>query len=78
MQFNFEGYVLKIFIHQKEHLTGSPLSQTDDSCNICYPVTTFIPQNFRNFYQWYYIQYSVSDFSNKSLEYFQQISSIYT
>jgi len=78
MQFNFDGYILKLFIHQQEHFSDSPLSQTDDSCTICYPITTVIPKNFQNFYQWYCAEYPVSDFSGKSLEYFYQISQIYT
>ena len=78
MQFNFDGYLLKLFIHQQEHFSDSPLSQIDDSCIICYPITTVIPKNFQNFYQWYCAEYPVSDFSGKSLEYFYQISQIYT
>ena len=78
MQFNFEGYITKVFLHLKEHTAQLSTSQTDDSCEICYPITTTIPPDFQNFYFWYTRQYSACDFSAKAIEYFNQIKEIYT
>src|ERR1043165_2778718 len=78
MQFNFERYLTKLFQHLKEHTNQIPISQTDDSCGICYPITTIIPPNFQNFYFWYTRQYSACNFSAKTIEYFNQLKQIYT
>ena len=77
MQFNFERYLLKVFIHTQEHTTQLPITKPDDSCEICYPVTTTVPLDFQNFYFWYNRQYSACDFSAKSIEYFNQLKQIY-
>src|SRR5260364_312910 len=78
MQFNSQGYIQKLVTHHQEHYIRATLSHTDDSCEICYPVTTTVPRNFLNFYRWYCAQYPASDFFGKSLEYFHQIFQIYS
>jgi hypothetical protein len=78
MQFNFERYLLKVFLHTKEHTTQLPITKLDDSCEICYPIISNIPPDFQNFYFWYTKQYFACDFSGKAIEYFNQVKQIYT